>query len=728
MKKNITIILIFTTLLSFSQSPRIDSLKNILIKPENKIVEAQTLSDLAHEYNNINIDSAIFLALKAIEILKTQKEDSLIYIITANAYNSVGIAYNNKGNFKQAAASFEKAIYYDQKSNNYIKATEKLLNLGIIYKSMGDYSKALTLYDSSLKVAYQNGFDNLYAMTKVNMGVLNYEIGNYDNALKDYYEALEIKRKQNENNTVAILLYNIGLIYDERNNIENANKNYFEALNLFRENGNLYGEAYCLGCIGSNYVKSENYLDAIDYYNKAYKIHERLDNKQGMGEAFGEIGIVYYQNMKYSKAQEFYNLALNIYKEIGYIRGEITILQRLGEIELKKENFDKAEKLFISSKIKADSIKDKPQLKNAYEYLSETYVAIKQHEKAYENFKKYSALKDSIFTEEAEENITKLNAQHDIAEREAQIKILQNQRTVQDLKIRKQKILIFSVLLGFISISAFLIILFRQNKTIRSANKILAYQKKQITDSIEYASRIQTAILPPNEYISKVIPDHFIFYKPRDIVSGDFYWITHKDSKIIVAAVDCTGHGVPGAFMSMLGFAFLNEIVNKEDDIKASNILNQLRDYVKKSLHQTGKDDEAKDGMDIALCIIDTENLSLQYSGAYNPLYLIRNNNFISLKADRMPIGIHILEKDSFTNHEIDIKKNDTIYIFTDGYIDQFGGEDQTKFKMAPFRELLMSINNKSMIEQKRALEDEFYKWKGTHEQVDDVLILGIKI
>ena len=593
---------------------------------------------------------------------------------------------------------------------------------------MGDYSKALTLYDSSLKVAYQNGFDNLYAMTKVNMGVLNYEIGNYDNALKDYYEALEIKRKQNENNTVAILLYNIGLIYDERNNIENANKNYFEALNLFRENGNLYGEAYCLGCIGSNYVKSENYLDAIDYYNKAYKIHERLDNKQGMGEAFGEIGIVYYQNMKYSKAQEFYNLALNIYKEIGYIRGEITILQRLGEIELKKENFDKAEKLFISSKIKADSIKDKPQLKNAYEYLSETYVAIKQHEKAYENFKKYSALKDSIFTEEAEENITKLNAQHDIAEREAQIKILQNQRTVQDLKIRKQKILIFSVLLGFISISAFLIILFRQNKTIRSANKILAYQKKQITDSIEYASRIQTAILPPNEYISKVIPDHFIFYKPRDIVSGDFYWITHKDSKIIVAAVDCTGHGVPGAFMSMLGFAFLNEIVNKEDDIKASNILNQLRDYVKKSLHQTGKDDEAKDGMDIALCIIDTENLSLQYSGAYNPLYLIRNNNFISLKADRMPIGIHILEKDSFTNHEIDIKKNDTIYIFTDGYIDQFGGEDQTKFKMAPFRELLMSINNKSMIEQKRALEDEFYKWKGTHEQVDDVLILGIKI
>ena len=223
------------------------------------------------------------------------------------------------------------------------------------------------------------------------------------------------------------------------------------------------------------------------------------------------------------------------------------------------------------------------------------------------------------------------------------------------------------MLSGFVSILIFLLILFYQIKKIRRAKDLLAFQKKQITDSIEYASRIQTAVLPPGEYISKLIPEHFILYKPRDIVSGDFYWITHKDEKIVIAAVDCTGHGVPGAFMSMLGFAFLNEIVNKNTELKASTILNQLRDYVKESLHQTGKDDETKDGMDIALCIIDPENLRLQYSGAYNPLYLIRNDNFISLKADRMPIGIHIIEKESFTNHEIDIQTGDVVYMFTDG-------------------------------------------------------------
>lgn len=728
MKALIIAILIFSSSLAFPQMSQKDSLKKELILVKNELNQAKLLIDLSNLYINTKIDSAVLLANQAIKILDNKKSDSLICLLYANAYNSIGISYNNKGNYKQAAGSFEKAIYYDQKSKNYKKATEKILNLAIIYKSMGDYSKALSLYDSSLKVAGQYSYMNLYAMTKVNMGVLNYEIGNYDNALKDYYEALELKKQEDDKNTVAILLYNIGLIYDEREDIEKANKNYFQALDLFREKENLYGEAYCLGCIGSNYVKAENYIDAIDYYNKAYEIHEKLENKQGMGEAFGEIGIVYYQNNKYRKATEFYNLSLNLYKEIGYIRGVITILQRLGEIELKKENYREAQKLFILSKTKADSIKDKPQLKGAYEYLSETYLAMSDYKNAYINYKKYSVLKDSIFTEEAEDNITKLNAQHDISEREAQIKLLQNERTVQDLKIRKQKILIFSVLLGFILISLFLLILFRQIKTIRTANRLLAYQKKQITDSIEYASRIQTAILPPGDYINKIIPDHFILYKPRDIVSGDFYWITHKDGKIIVAAVDCTGHGVPGAFMSMLGFAFLNEIVNKEKELKANEILNQLRDNVKKSLHQTGKDDEAKDGMDIALCIIDLENLKMQFSGAYNPLYLARNNELITLKGDRMPIGIYIAEKESFTNHETEISKGDTIYIFTDGYTDQFGGPQTQKFKTAPFRDLIESNQDKSMAEQKKILEDNFDKWKGDYDQIDDVLVIGIKI
>jgi serine phosphatase RsbU (regulator of sigma subunit) len=376
----------------------------------------------------------------------------------------------------------------------------------------------------------------------------------------------------------------------------------------------------------------------------------------------------------------------------------------------------------------ANEIGAKGETLDCYVLLAKIYKSESNYKKALEYSELLFSLNDSIYNAEKAKQIQELETQYETKKKEQQIINLENEKEIRELKIKKQRHFTIFLLSGFISIFIFLLVLFRQNKRIRKANKLLAYQKRQITDSIEYASRIQTAILPPGDYISRVIPDHFILYKPRDIVSGDFYWITHKDGKIVVAVVDCTGHGVPGAFMSMLGFAFLNEIVNKEPDLKASNILNELRDYVKESLHQTGKENEAKDGMDIALCVIDPEHNKLQYAGAYNPLYLIRNEEFISLKADRMPIGIHIVEKESFTNHEMDIQKGDIIYIFTDGYIDQFGGPNAGKFKAGPFKDKLVSIKDKSMKEQKEILENEFYNWKGERDQIDDVLVMGIKI
>jgi len=185
---------------------------------------------------------------------------------------------------------------------------------------------------------------------------------------------------------------------------------------------------------------------------------------------------------------------------------------------------------------------------------------------------------------------------------------------------------------------------------------------------------------------------------------------------------------VPGAFMSMLGTAFLNEIVNSDFDQKANSILNQLRNYIKKSLHQTGKDDETKDGMDISLCIIDKNKGTLQFAGAYNSLFLISNNKPLMIKGDRMPIGIYMKEKDTFTNHEIDIQPGDMFYLFTDGYIDQFGGDNRRKFRIAPFRELLFSVHLKPVEEQKKILEASFNAWKGQLEQIDDVLVFGFRI
>lgn len=253
-------------------------------------------------------------------------------------------------------------------------------------------------------------------------------------------------------------------------------------------------------------------------------------------------------------------------------------------------------------------------------------------------------------------------------------------------------------------------------------------QKEEITDSINYASRIQKAVLPLKEHFDKAFSDHFILYKPRDIVSGDFYWVAEDENKLYFTAADCTGHGVPGAFMSMLGVSSLNEVIgNENSNLTAARILNLLREKIKFSLHQTGKVGENKDGMDMALCIYHKNKNILEYAGAYNPLYLIRKGELIEYKADRMPIGIFHVEKESFTNNEINIQNGDSIYIFSDGYADQFGGPGQTKFKASNLKKLLLEISANPMSKQLQVLEEEFYKWKGNLDQIDDVIMIGIR-
>ncbi|MBN1251273.1 MAG: SpoIIE family protein phosphatase [Bacteroidales bacterium] len=267
-----------------------------------------------------------------------------------------------------------------------------------------------------------------------------------------------------------------------------------------------------------------------------------------------------------------------------------------------------------------------------------------------------------------------------------------------------------------------------RTKEIRKKNEELEVKNKNITDSIIYAKRIQDAMLPEENYMNSILKDHFIFFKPRDIVSGDYYWASLKNNKLVFAAVDCTGHGVPGAFMSMLGITLLDEIVNKKNVTEAGTILNEMRDSVIKSLKQQGKRGETQDGMDIALCSLDTQTLKMQYAGAYNPLYIIRNKELIKYKANRMPIGIYYKKTLPFYNNEIQLQKNDVIYLFSDGYIDQFNGETGEKLMTTKFKEYLMQIHELPMIEQKEILENKLKEWRGSTYQVDDILILGVRI
>jgi serine phosphatase RsbU (regulator of sigma subunit) len=266
-----------------------------------------------------------------------------------------------------------------------------------------------------------------------------------------------------------------------------------------------------------------------------------------------------------------------------------------------------------------------------------------------------------------------------------------------------------------------------QKEEIEVQRDIANEQKAEIIASITYAKRIQEAVLPANEYINEILPEHFILFKPQNIVSGDFYWIKQIKNFIVVAAADCTGHGVPGAFMSMLGMSFLTEIVTARTLDSSGEILNKLRQKIKNSLKQAGKEKEQKDGMDMAFYIINTESLELQFSGAYNPLYIIRDNEILTLGADRQPLAIHIIEKE-FTTHKLQLEKGDCLYSFSDGFVDQFGGENNSKFMTKNFKKMLLSINQKPMHEQRQILDNEFVKWQGNHQQIDDVLVIGVRI
>jgi serine phosphatase RsbU (regulator of sigma subunit) len=252
-------------------------------------------------------------------------------------------------------------------------------------------------------------------------------------------------------------------------------------------------------------------------------------------------------------------------------------------------------------------------------------------------------------------------------------------------------------------------------------------QKADITDSINYAKQIQTALLSDPKIARKYIDDIFILYKPRDIVSGDFYWFSEVNDLLIVVAADCTGHGVPGAFMSMLGMSFLNSIVNEKNIIDPGTVLNYLRNYIITSLHQREDDSHSKDGMDICICLVDKPNMTVHYSGAYNPLIQITDDELVECKTDRMPVAVFLRDMD-FSTKQIKVKKGDLLYLFSDGYSDQFGGSQNTKFMKKNFKDKLLEFSKLPMEQQRLALNTTIEDYKGNNHQTDDIIVIGIRI
>src|SRR6056297_2495036 len=679
--------LFFCLFLAISLSAQQSSLDSFLLAHEHEH-DTMKIDLLLDEYFSRYIRGEVHDGEECLDKALAIAEDCECLWSEGKVLLKYGDYFKISGDYDQAVDYYleAKKIFTDLKK---VKALGTLFNnLGATYENMGKYEEAMSNLMEALAIYESINDSYSIAKTYVNLGLLYFRQEEYDKSLEFYNRSLQIKRSLNDQEGIALLYNNIAIV------------NYY----------------------------TENYDSVRYYFQKAYDIYEKEGNKRSQVMALSNLAEIYSVLGQKDKALESYFDVLKLEKELGEKAQVARTHFLIADLYCSRSNFKEAKKYLYQSLNMAKEVNSLIDIKDAYSLLTEIYKEEKDYKTALKYNELYCTINDSIFNAEKLRQIKEIETQYETRKKEQRIKNLENEKIISDLRIKRQQFLIFSVILGLLIISSFILVLFNRNKKIRLANDKLSYQKKQITDSIEYASKIQTAILPPDDYITQLIPQHFIFYKPRDIVSGDFYWVTEKNDKIVVAVVDCTGHGVPGAFMSMLGTAFLNEIVNSDFDQKANSILNQLRNYIKKSLHQTGKDDETKDGMDISLCIIDKNKGTLQFAGAYNSLFLISNNKPLMIKGDRMPIGIYMKEKDTFTNHVIDIQPGDMFYLFTDGYIDQFGGDNRRKFRIAPFRELLFSVHLKPVEEQKKILEASFNAWKGQLEQIDDVLVFGFRI
>ena len=430
------------------------------------------------------------------------------------------------------------------------------------------------------------------------------------------------------------------------------------------------------------------------------------------------------------------------------------------DIKKQKQEIEKQRELINSQH--SEIISGRKELKQQKSHLD----SLMRNTKAQETLLKQNTIflqnREAELSEQRQEMIQQEAILHkQKAAIETQENKIDEQKTVlnkQLAQIKMQKLILYLFIAIILIIVAMIFFIYRSYKTKKHANALLAEkneaisrqnaeileQKEEITDSIQYARRIQNAILPPPEMIENLMPGNFfILNKPRDIVSGDYYWMSSHGKKMIIAAADCTGHGVPGAFMSMLGMAYMNEIINKNKVLIAGEILNQLRDNVINALHQSDENAESKDGMDMALVVLDTATLELQFAGANNPLYIIKSGNLhsngelpelIEIKGDKMPIGIHDRHH-PFNSNLVKLQKGDTFYLFSDGYADQFGGDDEAtlanggkKFKYKKLKELLQEIQSQTMTDQMAHLDKTIINWQGPLPQIDDILVIGIRV
>lgn len=637
-------------------------------------------------------------------------------------------------------------------TNDTIKFSA-LIELSNLYKN-NNSDKALKSAQQALSISVKLKYPSKIAFAHNRLGDFYLQKGNYGSASGHFFKALKMYEDLNDSSGISRNYHKIAEICYSQNNFEKAldylNKSLAICLKL-NQKKEISANYNSMGII---YTMTGKYKKALECYYKVLKISEETGNKQGVAACFANMSIVYYQMGKLDMAIENTLKAIKIEEEIGDKENLLSRYSNLGAIYIQAQKYNEAENALQKAMEYVKDVNDKNLLKNIYDNYSELYERKNDFQKAYEYTKKFSDLKDTIYNESNSRQANELTSKYESEKRELTINNLEKDKTLSKEKLESEKNFKIYLLFFSLFISAFGFVLFKGNVRKKNANLALSFaydeielKNKDITDSINYSKRIQDASLAPKELKYKLFPDAFVLFKPKDIVSGDFYWFAEKDGKRLIAACDCTGHGVPGALMSMIGNNILNQIVNEKGITSPDEILNNLHNELRKALKQEGQN-ITQDGMDIALLTFNNET-EIEYAGAHRPLWIIRKSDndelkidntssqqlvsnkqqLSEIKAEKYSIGGQQSEKErKFSKHKMNLAKGDCIYIFSDGYADQFGGKEEKRFMTKRFKDLLLANYSKSMPEQENVLLKTIEAWKGDREQVDDILVIGLRI
>lgn len=666
-----------------------------------------------------------------------------------NCYNALSVLYQANDNKKVKYYAL-KLIELATKIKSEKFIASGILKIGIYHYYENNLDSAKYYFTLSADLAKTSGNLKTEGDAHQNLAIIYSDQTNYRAAINELIVAQKIQEQLKNNRSLANIKNNIALIYLKQKNDIQAESYLIQSIALIDTTTDKGVLGYQFSNLGIIYENKNLFEKSSAFYRKALKEFQLSFNYNGISNCYNNLYLSYLNRKLIDSAIYFNTELMKNSKKINDKRNEFICNINFSTIYQRYKPNPVLTQLYLDSARQLLSIVNTPEYVNSYFQERATYLfAYGNKDSAFYYMDKFLNIKDSITSIENSLVTNELQTKYETDKKELQLKQANSELNFQEEKNHQKTIIIWLGATAFICTLFFLIIAIvnyknakKFNFIVQNQNEVLELQKSEVENqkhiieekqneiisSINYAQRIQSAVLTGEDVWNKISKEHFIVFQPRDIVSGDFYWAhVLPNGRAIFVLADCTGHGVPGGFMSMLGNSFLNELVVENKLFKADEILNRLREKVIAALFQKGQT-EQKDGMDMALCVWNKMDNTIEFAGANNSIYIVRQKELMVFKGDKMPIGSHVDNTKKFTSQKISLCQNDMVYLNTDGYVDQFGGEKGKKFKAKQLEDLLVTISDKSLDEQKKIISETFFAWKNDHEQTDDVSLIGIKI